>query len=144
MLKKIPQCSKSPAPWCLMTLRMLPVCSVFAFPFALLCLLFPMWRSVFLLLRNAFSGFPLDWGQVATSSSLPSLQTGLPVRPHAYVRSYRFCPNAVLLPFLRCTSLTHIKQCWNCCLVELKSGCLQRKRILQHTLKEKDFINQSV
>lgn len=62
-------------------------------------MLFLIWLSVFLLLRNAFSGFPLDWGQVATSSSLPSLQTGLPVRPHAYVRSYRFCPEFYSLCF---------------------------------------------
>ena len=61
-------------------------------------------------IRNAISGFRFDLGQVATSLSLPSLQTGVPVRPRAYVRSYRFGPVGVFLPLLHCISLTHIKQ----------------------------------
>lgn len=61
-------------------------------------------------IRNAIAGFRFDLEQVATSLSLPPLQTGVPVRPHAYVRSHTFGPIGVFLPLLHCASLTHIKQ----------------------------------
>lgn len=60
--------------------------------------------------RNAISAFRFDLRQAATSLSLPSLQTEVPVRPCAYVRLYRFGPTRVFLPLLHRTSLTHIKQ----------------------------------
>lgn len=61
-------------------------------------------------LSNAISGSRFDLGRVAPSFSLSSLQTGVPVRPGAYVRSYRFGPSRVFLPLLHRASLTHIKQ----------------------------------
>lgn len=114
-VKKIPYSSKSPAPWCLTTIRMLPVLSFclhihsFMLFVSNVAFCFPAVKDP-ASIRNAISGFRFDLGQVATSLSLPSLQTGVPLRPRAYVRSYRFGRTGVFLPLLHCTSLTHIKQ----------------------------------
>lgn len=102
-------CSKSPSPWCLTSLRMLPVLSFSVFPFALSCCLF-LTEFCFRAVKDpastsdAISGRCFDFGQAAASSGLPPLQTGMPVGP----RIPHIWPSRILPPLASlCFTLPH-------------------------------------